>query len=136
MEYAKIRFWRKGGRDWGFLPNSSKRYISAIRSSHSEQRRRGNLRVSAGRPFESTGCVSGNPRVFEEKKPGISMVYVDSDVVLSRSLLSLCRRLIPGIYPFGGMGEKPHLRDQEEFFCAFDLQLSLKSGLIQKACGL
>ena len=41
------------------------------------------------------------------KRSEISMACVGLGVFLSRSLLSSGRRLIPGLYPFGGLGEKP-----------------------------
>ena len=53
--------------------------------------------------LSSQVTVGGNVHVFEEQRVGISMAYAGSDVVLSRLLLSLYRRLIPRLYLFGGM---------------------------------
>jgi hypothetical protein len=55
-------------------------------------------------PIKRHEMRHGNPRVSEG-----SRAYADSDVALSRLLLSSCHRLIPGLYLFGGMGEKPHV---------------------------
>jgi hypothetical protein len=71
--------------------------------------RRGNPRVSEGRPFESSDCWWRCPRL-EEQRVGISRTYAGSDVALSRLLLSSYHRLIHGLYLFGGLGEKPQVR--------------------------
>jgi hypothetical protein len=54
--------------------------------------------------------VSGTVHVLAEKRVGMSKAYTDSDVALSGLLLRSCQHLIPELYLFGGMGEKPHSR--------------------------
>src|SRR5262245_31899853 len=71
--------------------------------------RRGNPRVTEGLPSESSDRRRQCLRL-EEQRAGISRTYAGSDIVLSRLLLSSYQRLIPGLYLFGGMGEKPHKR--------------------------
>jgi|SRR5215475_11170790 len=64
--------------------------------------------------LSSQVIVGGNVWVSEEKTVGISRMYVGSDVALSRSPLSLCQRLIPELYLFGGLGEKPQIERGEK----------------------